>query len=89
MALGASSAQVIRMILGRGLKLAAIGVAAGIILAAVLTRAMASILTTVKSNDPATFIAVPVFFALVAIAACYLPARRGARTDPMRALKYE
>ena len=89
MALGASSAQVIRMILGRGLKLAAIGVAAGIILAAVLTRAMASILTTVKSNDPATFIAVPVFFTVVAIAACYLPARRGARIDPMRALKYE
>jgi putative ABC transport system permease protein len=89
MALGASSAQVIRMILGRGLKLAAIGVAAGIILAAILTRAMASILTTVKSNDPATFIAVPLFFTAVAIAACYLPARRGARTDPMRALKYE
>jgi ABC-type lipoprotein release transport system permease subunit len=50
---------------------------------------MASILTTVKSNDPLTFIAVPVFFTAVALAACYLPARRGARTDPMRALKYE
>jgi ABC-type antimicrobial peptide transport system permease subunit len=71
------------------LKLTLAGVAVGIILAFATARAMASILTTVKSNDPLTFIAVPVFFTAVALAACYLPARRGARTDPMRALKYE
>jgi len=89
MALGASARDVIRMIVAQGLKLTLAGVAVGIILAFATARAMASILTTVKSNDPLTFIAVPVFFTAVALAACYLPARRGARTDPMRALKYE
>jgi putative ABC transport system permease protein len=89
MALGASSGQVLRMIVGQGLKLALAGIACGLLVAVGASRAMASILTTVKSSDPITFVAVPVFFTLVALAACYIPARRGATVDPMVALKYE
>jgi putative ABC transport system permease protein len=89
MALGASSGQVLRMIVGQGLKLALVGIACGLLVAAGAARAMASILTTVKASDPITFVAVPVFFTLVALAACYIPARRGAHVDPMVALKYE
>jgi ABC-type antimicrobial peptide transport system permease subunit len=89
MALGASSGQVLRMIVGQGLKLSLVGIACGLLVAVGATRAMASILTTVKSSDPITFITVPIFFTLVALAACYIPARRGAHVDPMVALKYE
>jgi putative ABC transport system permease protein len=89
MALGASSGQVLRMIVGQGLKLALAGVACGLLVAVGAARGMASILTNVKANDPLTFVAVPIFFGLVALAACYIPARRGAHVDPMVALKYE
>ena len=89
MALGASSGQVLRMIVGQGLKLALAGIACGLLVAVGASRIMASILTNVKANDPFTFVAVPVFFGLVALAACYIPARRGAHVDPMVALKYE
>jgi ABC-type antimicrobial peptide transport system permease subunit len=89
MALGASSGQVLRMIVGQGLKLALAGIACGLLVAVGASRIMASILTNVKANDPSTFVAVPVFFGLVALAACYIPARRGAHVDPMVALKYE
>src|SRR6202167_638101 len=87
MALGASSSSVIRMILAQGLKLACAGIACGLLAAAAVTRGMAAILSTVKSNDPLTYAAVAAFFALVALAACYIPARRGARVDPIVALR--
>ena len=87
MALGASSSDVIRMILAQGLKLASAGIACGLLAAAAVTRGMAAILSTVKSNDPLTYAAVAAFFALVALAACYIPARRGARVDPIVALR--
>jgi putative ABC transport system permease protein len=87
MALGASSSDVIRMILAQGLKLALTGIACGLLAAAAVTRGMAAILSTVKSNDPLTYAAVAAFFALVAVAACYIPARRGARVDPIAALR--
>jgi putative ABC transport system permease protein len=87
MALGASSSDVTRMILAQGLKLASAGIACGLLAAAGVTRGMAAILSTVKSNDPVTFIAVATFFALVALAACYIPARRGSRVDPIVALR--
>jgi predicted permease len=87
MALGASSSDVIRMILAQGLKLASAGIACGLLAAAAVTRGMAAILSTVKSNDPLTYGAVAAFFALVALAACYIPARRGARVDPIVALR--
>jgi putative ABC transport system permease protein len=89
MALGASSSQVLRMIVGQGLKLALVGIACGLLVAVGAARAMASILENVKPSDPVTFLAVPSFFLLVALAACYIPARRGAHVDPMVALKYE
>jgi predicted permease len=87
MALGASSSDVTRMILAQGLKLASAGIACGLLAAAGVTRGMAALLSTVKSNDPVTYIAVATFFALVALAACYIPARRGARVDPIVALR--
>ena len=89
MALGASSSQVMRMIVGQGLKLALVGIACGLLVAVGAARAMASILENVKPSDPITFLAVPSFFLIVALAACYIPARRGAHVDPMVALKYE
>lgn len=89
MALGASSREVMRMIVGQGLKLALVGIACGLLVAVGAARAMGSILDTVRPNDPLTFLAVPSFFLIVALAACYIPARRGAHVDPMVALKYE
>jgi len=89
MALGASSYDVTRMILAQGLKLALTGIACGLLAAAAVTRGMAAILSTVKSSDPITYIVVAAFFALVALAACYIPARRGSRVDPIVALRCE
>jgi predicted permease len=89
MALGASSSDVTRMILAQGSKLALAGIACGLLAAAGVTRGMAAILSTVKSNDPVTYAAVAAFFTLVALAACYIPARRGARVDPIVALRFE
>jgi putative ABC transport system permease protein len=89
MALGASPIQVLRLVVGQGLKLTAAGIVLGVVAAIGATRAMASILYKVKAGDPVTFAVVAVFFALVAMAACYIPARRGSRVDPMVALRYE
>jgi predicted permease len=88
-ALGARSSQVMGMILGQGLRLALIGVAVGVVCALGATRALATMLYQVASNDPLTFIAVPVVFAVVAAAACCIPARRAMRVDPLVALRYE
>jgi putative ABC transport system permease protein len=92
MALGASPAQVMRMVVGQGLKLVTIGVGAGILVALGATRALATMpymLYQVTPSDPPTFIAVPILFAVVALVACYVPARRGMRVDPLVALRYE
>jgi len=88
-ALGASSLQVMGMILGQGLRLALIGIAVGVLGALGATRPLATMLYQVAPNDPLTFIAVPVVFAVVAAAACYIPARRAMRVDPLVALRYE
>ena len=88
-ALGASPPQVMGMVLGQGLKLALIGVAVGVLFALGATRAFARLLYQTTPNDPETFVAVPIVFALVAAAACYLPARRAMRVDPIVALRYE
>jgi putative ABC transport system permease protein len=88
-ALGASPSQVMRMVVGQGLKLAMIGVGAGIIVALGTSRALVTMLYEVTPNDPLTFIAVPILFAVVALVACYIPARRGRRVDPLVALRYE
>lgn len=88
-ALGASPRQVMSMVMGQGFKLALIGLAIGVLCATEVGRALASKLYQVAPNDPLTFIAVPVLFALVTMAACWIPAQRATRGDPMVALRYE
>jgi putative ABC transport system permease protein len=89
MALGATRAQVFRSVLAQGLTTTAIGVGAGIVAALGLTRTIESLLFGVTATDPVTFAAVVGLLALVAILACYLPARRATNADPMEALRQE
>ncbi len=89
MALGAASARVERMVVGRGLLLALAGVAAGLGAALALTRFLASRLYGLKPNDPATLALVGLLFLALAAVACWLPARRAAQLDPWQALRSE
>jgi putative ABC transport system permease protein len=88
-ALGSTPRQVLGLVVGQGLKLTFTGIALGLLAAAGVTRGLAAILYNVKASDPVTFFGVAAFFALVALAACYIPARRGSRVDPMVALRYQ
>ena len=88
-ALGAQRGDVLRLVLSDGAKLAFFGVAIGIAGAIVLSRVMKSLLFEVKPTDPTTFSLVTILLAIVALAACYVPARRAMRFDPMVALRYE
>ncbi len=89
MAIGASPGSVMKLILGEGLRLVALGVAIGVAGAFALTRALSSLLYGVGAADPLTFVAVPVILAFIALAACAIPARRAMRVDPMLALREE
>jgi putative ABC transport system permease protein len=89
MALGAQRVDVLGMILGDGARMTTLGAIIGAVAAVGLTRLMASMLFNVKPTDPVTFGLVAVFLCAVALFACYMPARRAMRVDPMIALRYE
>jgi putative ABC transport system permease protein len=89
MALGASRRDVLSMVLGQGVRLAAAGVAAGVIGALLVTRAIAALLFMVGPRDPWTIASLSATLSAVALLACYIPARRATRVDPIRALRYE
>jgi ABC-type antimicrobial peptide transport system permease subunit len=89
MALGADRRDVMRMITRQGMRLAAIGVGIGLVLSLALAQVLSSLLIGVSGYDVTTFILVPVLLAVVALVACYLPARRATKVDPLKALRYE
>ena len=88
-ALGARAPDVIGLVLGEGMALAAGGIVIGVAAALVLTRIMAHMLFEIGVTDHVTFAAVPLVLAGVALVACYLPARKASRIDPLQALKTE
>jgi putative ABC transport system permease protein len=89
MALGAQPANVLRLVLGRGTRLALIGIVAGLGGSFALTRYLGTLLFGVGATDPATFVAVAALLMIVALLACYIPARRAMRVDPIMALREE
>jgi len=91
-ALGAAKSDVLQIVIGQGFRIALIGVATGVVAALILTRVLSSfsrLLFGVRASDPLTFIAIPLLLISAALLACYIPARRAARLDPMIALRHE
>jgi predicted permease len=89
MALGANRTDVLKMITRQGMRLAAVGLVIGLLLALALARVLSFLLIGISGYDVTTFILVPVLLAAVALVACYLPARRATKVDPLIALRYE
>jgi len=89
MALGARQMDVLKLVVRQGMSLVLIGVAVGLLGAVALTRLMTSVLFNVTAKDPMTFVAVALLLALVALVACYIPALRATKVDPLIALRYE
>jgi putative ABC transport system permease protein len=88
-ALGAGRGDVFKLVMGQGIVLALIGVVIGLLAALGLTRLMQSLLFGVSAVDPMTFLAIPVILVGVALLACFVPARRALKVDPINALRYE
>jgi putative ABC transport system permease protein len=89
LALGAQRRNILRMVLRQGLGLAIAGAAVGLVCALIVSRLMAGVLYGVRPVDPLTFVGVAVLLIGVALLACYIPARRAIRVDPLVALRYE
>jgi predicted permease len=89
MALGASTGSVLRLILGQGLALAGLGLALGMAAAVTGTRLLKTMLFRVQPNDPAVYLGVAVLLGIVALVACYVPAKRASRIDPLSAIRQE
>ena len=89
LALGASRRDVLGLVLGQGIRLAAAGVVFGLIGAMAITRAIETLLFDVSPRDPATLVTLSIALTAVALLACYVPARRATRVDPIRALRHE
>jgi ABC-type antimicrobial peptide transport system permease subunit len=86
-ALGAQKRDVFRLVVGQGLKLAALGLSLGLIAALALARLMRSLLFGVSAADPLTFVVIALLLIVVALVACWIPARRATKVDPMIALR--
>jgi ABC-type antimicrobial peptide transport system permease subunit len=89
MALGAEKRDVLRLILSSGAKLALFGVAIGLVVATILTRLVTSLLFGITPAYTLTFVLISAVLTFAALLACYIPARRAAKTDPLIALRYE
>jgi putative ABC transport system permease protein len=89
MALGARACDILRLVVRRGLGLALTGMAAGVAGAIAVSRLLTTLLFEVSPTDPLTFAVVTLLLATVALMACYIPARRATKVDPLIALRYE
>jgi len=89
MALVAQPRDVLKLVVGQGLAMVLIGMGVGLVGAFFLTRLMATLLFTVSATDPITFILIPLLLTMVALLACFVPARRATKVDPLVALRYD
>ena len=89
MAFGASSSNILQLVAGQGMKLSVLGIVPGLVTAFAVTRVMSTMLVGVSPTDPLTFAAIAAFFLGVTALACWIPARRAARLDPVAALREE